>query len=345
MNEILAEQVNRPERLSPRAFFVTLVRMALRLAVVEIVTTVLAHFLHAPVLNLLFYAYAVAEVLLFLRRVLASDRYRLTADRLLLERRMGDMVLLSLSVPTNRMATVREYAAGEKLSVSYAHVTHFRRRDRVPVRVRLAWPLAYISTRLAARCAGRAADNRCGLLLAYYEGSGVRACTFEPDVGMLGALSKVLGDRMGTDDRLARPHLRTFKARIQAKAFPALYPHVVPLVTPEDEEWARNYMAERKRAKALKEARKKAQPRPKTDTKRPKKRKGKPAKGRPGTGQMERKSAPEVPENEPAARSMEIPEHPVIVEVEYAPEKRKDVRRRRSGTRVEDEDAGKDSIF
>ena len=99
MSEILQEQVNRPERMDPKTFLMTLVRMVLCLAVAQIVVTVLVFVLKAPVLNFLFYAYAVAEVVMLLRQILASDRYLLTANGLLLERRMGDMVLHSLNVP------------------------------------------------------------------------------------------------------------------------------------------------------------------------------------------------------------------------------------------------------
>ena len=48
------------------------------------------------------------------------------------------------------------------------------------------------------------------------------------------------------DDRLARPHLRTFMARTQARAFPELYPYVLTLVTPQDEAWAEAFEKKRK---------------------------------------------------------------------------------------------------
>ena len=56
MSEILQEQVNRPERMDPKTFLMTLVRMVLRLAVAQIVVTVLVFVLKAPVLNFLFCA-------------------------------------------------------------------------------------------------------------------------------------------------------------------------------------------------------------------------------------------------------------------------------------------------
>lgn len=340
MSGILQEQVNRPERMDPKTFLMTLVRMVLRLAVAQIVVTILVFVLKAPVLNFLFYAYAVAEVVIILRQILASDRYVLTASGLLLERRMGDMVLHSVNVPTDQMVSVREYAAGEKLPVSYAHVTEFRRQAKVPLNVRLGRGLAVFSARLARRCAGTAAGNPCGLVLAYYEGNKVKACTFEPDAGMLEALGKVLGERMGTDDRLARPHLRTFMARTQARAFPELYPHVLALVTPQDEAWAEAFEKKRKQEQARKKAQKEAKLAQRQAQRTPgtkqRKKKKKPAKGQ----VTNRQKTPEV---RPEERSMEIPGHPVYVEVEYAPEKRKDIRRRRSRTR-EDEHGHTDGI-
>ena len=349
MNEILAEQVNRAEHFDSRSFFMTVIRMVLRLAAAEICTTVLVFFLKISLLKVLFYAYAIAEVLFFLRQILASDRYVLMPDRLLMERRMGDMVMFSLALPVDRIAAVREYAAGEKLSVSYAHVSEFRRQANVPFRVRIARGVAVISSRLAVLCAGTAVQNPCGLVLAYYEGIKVKACTFEPDAGMLRALEDVLGDRMGTDDRLARPHLRTFMARIQARAFPALYPHVEPLVTPEDEEWARAYVEQRKREKELKRKKteKGASSAQQQRTKQQKKQKRKKGHSRPkDTGKGKSRSGGEHPEqNERAVRSMEIPDHPVFNEADALPEKEKDVRKRRSRTQVEDEHAGEDSFF
>ena len=219
-------------------------------------------------------------------------------------------------------------------------MTEFRRQAKVPLRVRLGRGLAVFSARLARRCAGTAAGSPCGLVLAYYEGNKVKACTFEPDAGMLEALGNVLGDRMGTDDRLARPHLRTFMARTQARAFPELYPHVLALVTPQDEAWAEAFEKKRKQEQARKKAQKEAklaqrQARRTPGTKQRKKKK------KPANGQVT--SRHETPVDRPEERSMEIPEHPVYVEVEYAPEKRKDIRRRRSRTR-EDEHGDKDRI-
>ncbi|MBQ8094778.1 MAG: hypothetical protein IJ242_14580 [Clostridia bacterium] len=333
MSEVICEQVIRQETLTQKEFILEVVRIILRLAIAEIVTSALSYLTGMGIVRIAFYVYAIAEVFRFLWRILASDRYVLMNDRLILERRIGETVLGGVSIPLKQILSIREHLAAESTGVSYAHTAHFLRQSETPLRVSAGRILALLSARLAIRVAGNDATKPCGLLLSYHEGGKVKACLFEPDAGMLSALSEMAGERMGLDDRLARPRLKTFAARSLARAFPEIYPHVQPLITPDDIAWADEQQVLRKAEREARKAEKKAiEERRKAAEER--QRQARTGRKKGGGKKTAKKDAPAVKEapqevQQPELPGMEIPEHPVIVEVEYNPVKTAAGRRRR----------------
>lgn len=341
----LAEQVVREDTLDAKAFIMAFVRIILHLAIAEIVTAVLVFLTGTGALNVLFYAYALLQVFRFLQRILASDRYILMQDRLILQRRLGETVTKEVSVPLEKVSAIREHIAAERLNVSYAHVDVFLRQTEMPVRVRLAQIIACLSARLARRAAGTAAGQAVGLVIAYRDGEKAKACVFEPDAGMMGMLTTMAGDLVGVDDRMGRPYLKSFTARSLARAFPEQYPHVQSLITPEDLKWADERQAERQKKRDMKRAqtahrqelaerRRAAEQR---EAERKREAKAKQAKRKKARKYRDEDILPEEPDaqaEEP--RMMEIPDHPEVVEIEYDPVKTVGRKRRGSRRRADD---------
>ena len=336
-NQWPAEQIVREDTLDTKAFVMAVVRIILKLAIAQIAAAVLVFLTGIRALNFLFYAYAIAEVVRFLQRVLASDRYVLTPERLTLQKRLGETVIKEVTVPMEQLIAIREHMAAERLRISYAHVDVFLRQTEMPLRVRAAQRLAYVSARLARRAAGTAAGQPVGLVLAYHDGEKVKACVFEPNAGLMETLTMLAGGMIGQDDRMGRPYLKSFRARSLARAFPEQYPHVLPLITSEDLEWMdetkakREKSREEKRAKAaqrqeLAERRRLAEQR---EAERVREAKAKRAKKKKARKYRDVDILPEEPEEqEEQPRVMDIPDHPDVIEVEYDPAKAAGKKRR-----------------
>lgn len=249
MQEIIYRQVDAAQPLNGRAFVLRIALILLKLALAQIVCNLLITLTGVGLLNLLFYAYAVALLTGFMRDTVAGYAYTLEDGLLLLERKLGDSTTTLVRIPLERVVSMREVRMAEHLRTTYRQVTHIDPASGPSRRVRAAFVLCLLSARLARALAGRRAQAVVGHVLVYDEGGRLRACTFRPDAKMQAALADALGERYGFDERMTRARVATLHARALERAFPALYPFVDPLVKPEDVRWAQEEMARRKEEK------------------------------------------------------------------------------------------------
>ena len=249
MQGIILQQRNAARPLTGKAFLLSITGILLRLAAAQIAVNLLIAATGAGLLNIAFYAYAIFLLVAFMRSTVASYVYTLKEGELVLERRLGDSTVTVVQIPLDHVVSLREVRMAENLRTTYRQVTHIDPDTRPALRVRAAFRVSLLSSRLARLLAGRRAQDVIGHVLVYDEGSLRCACTFRPDEEMLGALAQRLGERCGFDERMTRSRVHTLYARALERAFPALYPYVDPLVKPEDVAWAREEIARQKAEK------------------------------------------------------------------------------------------------
>ena len=249
MQDIILQQRSAARPLTGKAFLLNVAGILLRLAIAQIAVNGLISITGMGLFNIAFYLYAIVLLVSFMRRTVAANVYTLKESELLLERRLGDSTITVVQIPLDRVVSLREVRMAENLRITYRQVTHIDPDTRPPQRVRWAFRLSLISSRLARLLAGRCAQEVIGHVLVYDEGSLRCACTFRPDERMQEALAQALGERFGFDERMTRERVRTLHARALERAFPALYPYVDPLVRPEDVAWAQEEIARQKAEK------------------------------------------------------------------------------------------------
>ena len=239
MQEIILQQHSAAKPLTGKSFVLSIAGILVRLAIAQIVVNLLIAATGMGLLNIAFYVYAILLLVGFMRATVAGYVYTLKEDELVLERRLGDSTITLVQIPLDRVVSLREVCVAENLKTTYRQVTHIDPDTRPPLRVRMAFRVSLLSSRLARLLAGKGAQDVIGHVLVYDEGSLRCACTFRPDPEMLGVLAQRLGERYGFDERMTRGRVHTLYARALERAFPALYPYVDPLVKPEDVAWAR----------------------------------------------------------------------------------------------------------
>ena len=249
MQEIILQQHSAAKPLTGKSFLLSIAGILVRLAIAQIVVNLLIAATGMGLLNIAFYVYAILLLVGFMRATVAGYVYTLKEDELVLERRLGDSTITLVQIPLDRVVSLREVCVAENLKTTYRQVTHIDPDTRPPLRVRMAFRVSLLSSRLARLLAGKGAQNVIGHVLVYDEGSLRCACTFRPNPEMLGALAQRLGERCGFDERMTRGRVHTLYARALERAFPALYPYVDPLVKPEDVAWAREEIARQKAEK------------------------------------------------------------------------------------------------
>lgn len=259
MEEILARQRDGAKGMTGKAFLLGVAGIVLRLALAQIACNALILLTGVGLINALFYPYAVWLLMRFMRDTVAGYCYTLKEKTLLLERRLGDSTTTLVEIPLESIVAVRPVCAGERLRASYRQVTVIDPDAAPSGRMRAAFRMSLLSARLARKIAGGRADDVIGSACVFHEEGRVRACVFRPNEEMRAALEAALGDRFGWDDRMARPRVETLYARAVARAFPAHYPHVTPLVSPEEAQWAKDELARRSAEKRAQKARKKGE--------------------------------------------------------------------------------------
>ena len=249
MQEIILQQHSAAKPLTGKSFLLSIAGILLRLAIAQIVVNLLIAATGMGLLNIAFYVYAILLLVGFMRATVAGYVYTLKEGELVLERRLGDSTITLVQIPLDHVVSLREVRMAENLRTTYRQVTHIDPDTRPALRVRAAFRVSLLSSRLARLLAGKGAQDVIGHVLVYDEGSLRCACTFRPDPEMLGVLAQRLGERYGFDERMTRGRVHTLYARALERAFPALYPYVDPLVKPEDVAWAREEIARQKAEK------------------------------------------------------------------------------------------------
>lgn len=249
MQEIILQQRNAATPLTGKSFVLSIAGILLRLAVAQIAVNLLITVTGMGLLNIAFYVYAILLLVGFMRATVAGYVYTLKEDELVLERRLGDSTITMVQIPLDHVVSLREVRMAENLKTTYRQVTHIDPDTRPSRRVRAAFAVSLLSSRLARLLAGKGAQDVIGHVLVYDEGSLRCACTFRPNAQMQEALAQRLGERCGFDERMTRGRVHTLYARALERAFPALYPYVDPLVKPEDVAWAHEEIARQKAEK------------------------------------------------------------------------------------------------
>ena len=258
MKEQDIRQVIRPAGLSGKKFFLSVAVILAELAVSQLVFNLLITLTGIGLLNVLFYIFAVWLLLCFMRGTVAGNTYQLTEDSLILERQLGDSPVSVVSIPRSAVLSIRPAFCGEDLRVSYEQVTYIRKAVQPSFRMKLAFLVAGFSAAEARKLAGSEANRQSGYVIAFTEGQRSRACVFDPDEKMLAGLQTAFGERMGWDDRLARPQVESLRGRALQRAFPERYPNVKPLISQEEETWEAG-QAEMRREKKQAQLEEKAQ--------------------------------------------------------------------------------------
>lgn len=264
MHEIILRQHDAARKLDGKGFVLGIAGILLKLSIAQIICNWLISLTGVGLLNLAFYLYAVWLLIMFMRGTVASYVYTLKEDMLVLERRLGDSTITVIEIPFERIAALRPVRMGERLETAYRDVMVIDPAGRPPVRVRAAFVLSLLSSRLARCAAGKRVEEIIGHVVVFDENNARRACVFRPNPEMLRALEEKVCERFGFDERMTHARIRTLYSRALERAFPALYPYVDPLVKPEDVIWAKAQVDEekakrREKAQARKKQAKKEQ--------------------------------------------------------------------------------------
>ena len=258
MDEIICRQKNAPEPMTGRRFVLGAAGIVLRLAVAQLLVNAAIAVSGVGLLNVLFYLYAVALLIGFMRRTVASSVYTLRGGSLVLQSMLGDSTTSVVEIDLAQVQAVRPVNRGEKLRLCYHQVTTVDAAAKSGARMRAAFFASLFSARLARLIAGAAAQEQAGWAVVFPEDGWLRACVLRPNEAFLRALEEALPQAFGVDDRMKREPVRTISARALQRAFPEEYPHVEPLIAEEQLRWAQDELARQKQERETKRERKKA---------------------------------------------------------------------------------------
>ena len=217
MEEVLAQQRNAARPVTGGAFLKGVALVLLKLAVAQVAVNLAITLSGVGLLNVVFYIYAVGLMVAFMSRTVAGSAYVLRPQMLSFSKMLGDSTTSVVEIPTKDIVSVRKIAFGERLACSVRRVTVIDAQAAQGMRMRLSYAMSLFSARLARRIAGKQAQKTRGYAVVYMEEGKRQACVFRPDETFL-------------------------------DAFPALYPFVTPLISPEREQAAREEL-ERQRAR------------------------------------------------------------------------------------------------
>lgn len=254
MHEIILRQHDAARKLDGKGFILGIAGILLRLSIAQIICNWLISLTGIGLINLAFYLYAVWLLIMFMRSTVASYVYTLKEDTLVLERRLGDSTITVIEIPFEQIAALRPVRMGERLETAYRDVMVIDPAGKPPMRVRAAFVISLISSRLARLAAGKNIEKVIGYVVVFDENHTRRACVFCPNQEMLKALEERLCERFGFDERMTHARIHTLYSRALERAFPVLYAYVDPLVKPEDVSWAKEQVEAdqaKRKAKAL----------------------------------------------------------------------------------------------
>lgn len=248
MEEIILQQRNLPKPVTGKAFILNVAAVIVKLALAQIAVNLLITLTGMGLLNIAFYLYAVYALISFMSRTVAGSTYTLKKNTLVLQKMLGDSTISVTEIPLEHILSVRPVAYGERLESSYQYVQVMDASAAAPVRMRLAYGLSLISASLARKAAGKRAGETRGCIVAYQQEGKRQACVFLPDEAFQDALQAALPEVYGADERTRENTKTTMMAQALERAFPPLYVHVEPLVSPEKAEAAKQEIERQKKA-------------------------------------------------------------------------------------------------
>lgn len=216
----------------------------LRLSVLQILANVLSALTGSGMVRPLFCLYTACLLGGILYGSLEGAVYTIDGDSIILEKDLGGDTINRVRIPFQSILSIRPAYPAEKLSVSYRQVSYFGVGLRPSLRIRIGWLVSLFSARMARHIIGDAAEEERGLVIAYLAGDRPQACVMEPDETLTFRLKAAAGERWNWDDRLSRAEVVSLQGMCLQRAFPALYPNIRPLVSPEDEAWLAEKTAE-----------------------------------------------------------------------------------------------------
>jgi len=265
MHEIILRQHDAARKLDGRGFVLGIAGILIKLSIAQIICNALISLTGVGLINLAFYLYAVWLLILFMRSTVAGYVYTLKEDALVLERRLGDSTITVIEIPLESIAALRPVRMGERLETAYRDVMVIDPAGRPTARVRAAFGLSLISSRLARLAAGKGVEKIIGHVVVFDENNARRACVFCPNEEMLKALEERICERFGFDERMTHAKIHTLYSRALQRAFPTLYLYVDPLVNPADVAWAKEQVDADKAQRSEKAQQKKDKAKSKAD--------------------------------------------------------------------------------
>lgn len=252
MDEIIATQHDRAKPLTGKTFLLSAAAIVLRLAAAQIVVNLAILMTGTDMLSVLFYVYAAWLLWNFLHHAAASHIYTLKTRTLVLQRRMGDCTTKQIEIPLSEVCAIRPVRKGESMRLYDRRVNFVDPACRPPLRVRAGFALSLVSAHAARAAAGKRVSEQTGHAVFYEENGVRRCCVFKPNEKFCAALEAACGGAFGADEFAGRRPLDSVYARCLQRAFPALYPHVKPLMDPQEVEAAKAELAARKAARKAK---------------------------------------------------------------------------------------------
>ena len=228
---IIARQMILPPRMTGRSFLISLSRIFVLASLAQIAVSLLIRI--TGLVSLRFILFFFAAYLLFnwfLDRVQNAE-FILTNQEIRLTRVIGIGSRQETRIPITEIVAVRQHAAGEDLGVTYHPVLVLQRSLKPTLRIRVSWMISYLSARLARKLAGKSAFQTNGTVFVQKESGSKKALLFPKNESFLTALQQALPIQFETDDRMGDEPVVTFRGRLLQRAFPALYPHVLPLIS------------------------------------------------------------------------------------------------------------------
>ncbi len=230
-SEIIARQMILPPRMTGRSFLIRLSRIFVLASLAQIWVSLLIRITGLAFLQFILFFYA-AYLLYdwFLNRVQNAE-FILTNQEIRLTRVTAFGSQQETTIPVKEIVAVRPHAAGEDLCVTYHPVLVLQRSLKPTLRIRFSWIASSISARLARKLAGKSAFQINGTVLIQKENGSKKALLFQKTESFLTALRQALPEQFDTDDRMKDEPVIILRGRLLQQAFPALYPHVLPLIS------------------------------------------------------------------------------------------------------------------
>ncbi|MCR4708346.1 MAG: hypothetical protein K5746_10430 [Clostridiales bacterium] len=227
---IVARLAVNPPPMTGRTFLTQLFRILIRLSVAQVVVSLAVRITGIGVLRILICLYTLLLLYHWFCERVQSAEIILTEQYVHVNRIRQSGKKHEIHVPLSQIAAVRKHIAGENLRITYESVTVPHRSLETPLRIRAVWITTVFSARLARFFAGREFLRPDGNLIVAERDGEKQAILIPLNGAFEEALSELLPDRFGKDDRMEREPLVTLRGRALQRAFPQLYPHVLPLI-------------------------------------------------------------------------------------------------------------------